>query len=52
MSSNCTISKSKKTQARTTISPSVQTIINILNYSKVLQVKKVSSYGVIVYMNN
>lgn len=52
MSSNCTISKSKKTQASPTSSPRRQTIINILNYSKVLQVKKVPSYGVIVHMNN
>ncbi|MBP5412506.1 MAG: hypothetical protein J6Y47_04525 [Bacteroidales bacterium] len=50
--SDSTIFKSKQPKINHASVPCKQTIKNILNYSKALQVKRVPSYGTIIFMNN
>ncbi|MBO4582281.1 MAG: hypothetical protein J5701_08395 [Bacteroidales bacterium] len=50
--SNSTVFKSKQTKLNQVSVPCRQTIRNIMNYSKALQVKRVPSYGTIIFMNN
>ena len=50
--SDSTIFKSKQPKINHASVPCKQTIKNILNYSKALQVKRVPSYGTIMFMNN